>query len=384
MESVPLYLDHASTSWPKSPGVAEAVALALETASSPGRGVHQLAEAGEAIVERARSSIAKLIRFASPERVLLLPSATHALNLAIKGLGLDRGDHVVATCFDHNSALRPLDQLRRSRGVRITTVRSKRTDKEFVEAVRTSLRPQTRLLTFNHASNVSGEILPAADLIEIAHAAGVPVLLDASQTVGHIELRHRELPADLIAFGSHKALLGPPGVGCLIAATDDLDLSPDTVGGTGLDSQSLAPETVYPSSFEAGTPNVPAIAGLTAALDAQSQREKLSEELARLRVEAVEGLKALPKVTVHSRSDQAVPIVSFNVEGMSPRRASERLDQDHGIQTRPGLHCAPLAHEALGTAPIGTVRASFGFGNRPDAAARLVEAVAELTRSAST
>ena len=374
------YLDHASTSWPKAPGVAESMANALRSSGSPVRGTHTLSTKANEIIQRTRVQVADLVGASGPEHVLFTPGATYALNLAIKGLRLGVRDHVVATCFDHNAVLRPLDQIRRESGVGVTVVRSPTADGRLVDTVRASLRPQTRLLTINHASNSLGTLLPVAELIELAHAQKIIVLLDACQTIGHIPFTLRTLPADLIAFGGHKALLGPPGIGCLVVGKPGLGLAPDITGGTGHDSRERNPKATYPSSFEPGTLNTPAISGLSAALDfhQRSGQKALRSELDSIRARCLNALMRLPRVQIYSRLERSVPIIAFNIAGISPDRVSVYLEKDHNIQTRAGLHCAPLVYDVLQTSHLGSVRASFGYGNNDDDGSRLLEAVRQI------
>jgi len=260
-----LYLDHAATAWPKAPGVGAAMSDALTAYGSPGRGGHRLSTLGGQLVERVRQRVANLLGMAGSDRVVFTPGATYSLAFALQGL-LKRGDHVIATSFDHSSVLRSLEQLRRYHGVLVTVVRHNAADDTLVDAVAADIRPQTRLICVNHASNVTGAILPCSALIELAHRQGAHVLVDASQSIGHVTFDLAELPADMVAFGGHKALLGPAGVGCLAIANPDIRLTPTVTGGTGYDSGNLDPHLVTPSSYEVGTLNVPAIAGLEAAL----------------------------------------------------------------------------------------------------------------------
>ena len=376
-----IYLDHAATSWPKAPGVSAVMTKTLEDMGSPARGAHRLALEGGKVVEQVRTQVARLIGVGDSRQIIFTPGATYALNLAIRGLLLQKGDHVVATCFDHNAILRPLTQLQNDLGVGVTIVRNETVGMQLIDKVQDAIRPNTRLLTLNHASNVTGEILPCSDLIEIAHARNIVVLLDACQTVGYLPLRLETLPADMIAFGGHKALLGPPGVGCLVIGNPELRVVPQVTGGTGHNSSDLSPDVLYPSSLEPGTLNVPAIAGLGTALEFHQETYKNSPSMTwnLLRQDCIRKLKTIPKVRMHSQEENSVPIISFNIEGLLPEHVSSTLDVKYNIQTRAGLHCAPLAHEALGTGKYGSVRASFGSGNSSDDSKRLLEAIRELT-----
>jgi selenocysteine lyase/cysteine desulfurase len=377
------YLDHASTSSPKAPGVIERFVGVIErVGASPGRSVHRLGRAAAELVERSRVRVARFFGCPSPAGVIFTAGATSALNLATKGL-LRAGDHVVVTSYDHNSALRPLMRLR-GNGVRVTIVRRADAGADFVDAVIGEVRPATRLVVINHASNVLGCVLPYEPIVKAVHARGALVLLDTAQTAGLISIDLLRSPVDLLVFSGHKALLGPPGVGGLIVRDLRLPLEPLIDGGTGHVSEDLEPVPTLPNSFEAGTGNAPAISALEPALDFVEQAGvQLAEHAAALRRRCVARLAALPGVQVLDLPDRpSVPVVSFRVAGMSPQRVAATLDERFGIQVRAGLHCAPLVHEAFGTATAGgTVRASFGYGNTDRSGELLCDAMETICGS---
>jgi cysteine desulfurase family protein len=375
------YLDHATTSAPKAPGVAERMADVLRgVCASPGRSSHAPAREAADLVRESRERIASFFECRDANHVVFTAGATAALNLALKGL-LRPGDHVIATSFDHNSTLRPLARLRQS-GVRVTIVRRHRPDDEFVAAVTREIRPQTRLVVVNHASNVLGCVLPYEAISDAARACGAFVLLDTAQTAGLVPINLGRTPVDLLVFSGHKALLGPPGVGGLIVHNTQLELTPQVDGGTGYLSEELEPGIAFPISFEAGTPNTPAIAALEIGVDylagAGSHTYRIA---AAVRQRCVEQLRTLPHVELFDDpGGQYVPIVSFRIPGVSPHRVATILDSRFDIQVRAGLHCAPLMHQALGTEPTGgTVRASFGYGNTDRSADLLCEAVKTIS-----
>ena len=374
------YLDHATTSWPKAPGVVEAMAWTLtDTCASPGRSNHRLAREVSALVEKARERVTEVFRVKRLEDVIFTSGATMALNLAIKGL-LMPGDHVIATCFDHNSVLRPLMRMERE-GCKVTIVRRCDPDMMFVDAVIREFRPETRLVVVNHASNVCGTLLPCREIGSAARSRGITVLLDAAQTAGHVPIDLLSLPVDLVAFSGHKGLLGPPGIGCLLVNNPNLALVPLLEGGTGLQSESLVPQMVFPTSFEVGTQNAPAIAGLGAALEFVTSENfnNARENAGLLYKKCLERLYEMPHVRVHGHSQlPSIPIISFTIKGMLPEEVANILDSEHNIQVRDGLHCAPLAHEALGTFPYGTVRIAFGYGNTDETVDQLCYALVKL------
>jgi cysteine desulfurase / selenocysteine lyase len=376
------YLDHPATSFPRAPGVVEAMAAALSS-GNPGRSSHRHSEQAEALVRRVREQTAAHFEIQDSGRVIFTSGATMSLNVALQGT-LRPGDHVVTTCLEHTSVLRPLRALEQ-RGCRVSIVRRLRPDGEFIELLEREIRPETRLIAVTHASNVLGTVLPIEEITAVAHQHGVFVLLDAAQSVGHIPLSLSRVKVDLVAFGAHKGLMGPPGVGLLLVNNTDVGLVPLTMGGTGFYSDQLAPPLLFPLSFEVGTPNLPAIAGLGAALSysASPQCVEMHRGIEALHRMCVSELTAIEGVHVHSEKDlKSVPIISFMLRGLPPAQTAEILDREFGIQVRQGLHCAPLLHEALGTLPHGTLRVGFGPGNTLETAKRLCAAVRILAGGA--
>lgn len=376
------YMDHATTAAVRAPDVVHSLVQALsEGAISPGRSAHHFSSHANELLDQARADVAHFFGCSRPNRLIFTHGATESLNLAIKGF-LRPGDHVVASCFDHASVLRPLTRMV-DNGIQLTIVRAPRPDNELVEAIARELRPHTRLVTVNHASNVFGWLLPVQQIAAVAHAAGAIVLLDAAQSAGHVPINVSELPVDLLAIGSHKGLLGPPGVGALLVNNDEIELVPVIDGGTGYVSELLRPPNVFPVSYEAGTPNVPAIAGMAAAvrfLEGPDFTASYGKAVAAWE-RAVRTLGTVGSVDVYGGIDlPSIPVVSFTVGGVTPHRCAQILDQEFGIQVRAGLHCAPLAHDTVGTSPHGTVRASFGYGNDVASADYLYAAVDELSQ----
>jgi cysteine desulfurase family protein len=376
------YLDHATTSAPKAPGVADEIADALRgICASPGRSSHGAARKAAHVVAEARQQVASFFGCEDPDRVIFTSGATAAMNLALKGI-LRAGDHVVATSFDHNSTLRPLARLRGT-GVRVTVVRRSQPDEEFVAAVAREIRPQTRMVVVNHASNVLGCVLPLEAIGANARRHGVLVLLDTAQTAGLLPVDLSRAPVDLLVFSGHKSLLGPPGIGGLIAPNRDIALTPLLDGGTGYLSEELEPPLTFPSSYEAGTPNTPAIAALATAIAFHKTVGRGWGTTAdAIRERCVGLLNQLPGVIVYNTSTGPhVPVVSFRVVGIGPQRVASVLDSRFGINVRAGLHCAPLTHQAIGTSLLGgTVRASFGFGSTTRSADLLCSAIEAIVR----
>jgi cysteine desulfurase/selenocysteine lyase len=347
---------------------------------NPGRSGHGSAVSAEELTSRVRRQVASEFGVPDSGAVIFTAGATMSLNLAIKGI-LRRGDHAITTSFEHNSVLRPLKAAERSCGCTLSIVKC--ADPALLpDLISRELRPSTRLVAVTHASNVTGALLPVSDIAKIAHTGDVVLLVDSAQVVGHLRFHLADLGADLVAFGAHKGLRGPPGVGVLIVAnTRSVDLEPLVNGGTGLHSDELLPPHKFPSAYEAGTPNLPAIAGLEAAItflnSSLSHEEKRTAQL--LKQDAVSKLSGIKDVTLLAPdSSSPVPVFSLTIRDWKSARIAEALDHRYQLQVRGGLHCAPLMHESLGTQFCGAVRVSFGPGNTYEAVNRLLSSISEL------
>jgi cysteine desulfurase family protein len=382
--TTPVYLDHAATSFPKAPGVARAVATFLETsAGNPGRGGHRLTVAASRAVEEARDKVASLLG-AEPERTLLGPGCTYWLNTLLLGL-LRPGDRVVCSALEHNAVMRPLRWLERERGVVVHVLQG--ADPHGVptagEAALAVMAAPTRLVVMTHASNVSGAVLPVA---EVARAvAPVPVVVDAAQTAGSVPFLFRELGVAALVCSGHKGLLGPPGVGVLLL-DPGFSVPPLVRGGTGSRSESEWMPDLLPDLLEAGTPNTPGIVGLGASCAWLQERGVAEVHAAEMHlvVRAVERLGQIPGLEILGFRPGAprTGTVSFRVRGLDLGEMTREMDAAHGIQLRHGLHCAPAAHRQLGTFPGGTLRASLGpFNTRADVD-RLADAVELVSKRA--
>jgi cysteine desulfurase family protein len=358
---VTIYLDNAATANPKAPGVAAAMARSLEDCNAnPGHGAHRLAMAAAIAVLEARAALAELLGVGDPRRVVFTAGATAALNQAILG-SLPQGGHVICTTWEHNAVLRPLWAWRRQRGGRVTVLRPRPGRPLGVGDVLAALQPDTRLVVFTAASNVTGELTPVAEVGAELHRRGVRFLVDGAQAGGHLPLALDALPVDLWAFPGHKGLLGPQGIGLLVLAPG-VEMEPVLLGGTGGRSEEEAAPAELPERFEAGTLNTPGILGLGAAAAFLAQEgiaALRARELAR-HAQLVEALRGIPGLELFTAPDpeQGVGVVSLRVAGWSSGAAAATLDRRFGICVRGGLHCAPLAHAALGTAPDGAVRLS--------------------------
>jgi len=381
-----IYLDNAATSWPKPPQVLAAMARFLtEVGANPGRSGHRLSVEAGRIVYAAREAVAELFHAPDPLRVVFGMNATEGLNLALRGL-LRPGDHVVTSSMEHNSVMRPLRALERE-GVSVTVVPCSPEGFLDPQAVLSALRPETRLVVLNHASNVTGTLLPVAEVGRALHRMGGPLLVvDAAQSGGAVPINMQADGIDLLAFTGHKSLYGPMGTGGLIIG-DRVPLEefrPLIRGGTGSRSEREEQPDFLPDMCESGTPNAVGLAGLEAGVRWVLERgvEAIRAHEVELTRRLSDGLREIPGVTVYGSQDARLrtAVVSFNIAGMEPSEVGMRLDEEYGIMCRVGLHCAPAAHRTIGTFPAGTVRFALGaFTTREEVDAAL-RAVARLAR----
>lgn len=381
-----VYLDYAATSAVRPDVVVDAVAAFLrDLGATPGRAGHRRSVGAGRIAFRCRRALADLFHApGDPGRVAFQLNATHALGVALHGL-LRPGDRVVRTAYDHNSVRRPIALLR-SRGVRETVLPGRMDGGVDLDEVERALAGDdpARVLVLPHASNVLGTVLPVAAMAERAHAVGATVVVDASQTAGHLPVDVQEMGVDVLAFAGHKGLLGPQGTGGLWVR-EGLDLPPLLAGGTGSDSWAETMPMAMPDRLEAGTQNAPGIAGLLAGVEWVRERRVavLHARAAGLKARLWNGLSAIPGVRVHSpAAPGGVAIVLITVDGVDPAEMALRLDREHGVLVRAGLHCAPETHALLGTAEHGAVRFSPGWATEEDDVDRAVAAVAALCATA--
>ncbi len=381
-----IYLDHAATSFPKAPGVAEAVVDCMERiGGNPGRSGHRLSVEAARVMHHCRTRLARLFDAPFSEGVIFTKNATEAINLAL-GV-LEEGDGVLVTPFQHNAVMRPLNALVRRMGIEVAGVKVEGDTSpggwlRRFESLCREVKP--RLVVVNHGSNVMGEVAPLAELCGIAKKVGAMVLVDAAQTAGVLPISVRDLGIDFLAFTGHKGLRGPKGTGGLVIACGALP-PPLVCGGTGSRSEEEEQPEMLPDRYESGTPNAEGIAGLDAALRwlEETGLEKIHQHEMGLLEQFAAKSKGLKGVSFWGpRGSMGVAVCSILLEGMDPAWLSTVLDREHGIMTRPGLHCAPAAHRALGTFPSGTVRVSFGFTNTADDVEVLVDALKRIVREA--
>ncbi len=387
-----IYLDNAATSWPKPNAVYEAVDHYQRTLGAPaGRGVYREAVEVERLVAETRRRAAELLGVADSSRIVFTGNGTDSLNIAIHGL-LRKGDHVITTVTEHNSVLRPLRTLERENRISVSRIRCD--GQGFIDPAdfAAALKPQTRLFVLGHVSNVSGAIQPIEEVGRIAREHGAFYLIDAAQSLGHLPLSVRNCQADFVAAPGHKGLLGPLGCGVLyLGERTDGHLTTIRQGGTGTASETDQQPDSLPDRFESGNLNVPAIIGLGAGLKFLSQkaaREASSKETPTqgniLTRQICEGLRSIPGVRMYgpNSAGNRLGVVSISVAGYDSREVAALLDSVHYVQTRPGIHCAPLMHQAFNTLQTGgLVRLSVGHFSSADDVNTAVDAVAELAAS---
>ncbi|HWR60537.1 MAG TPA: aminotransferase class V-fold PLP-dependent enzyme [Clostridia bacterium] len=377
-----LYFDNAATTFPKPEAVYEAVNECMRNyCANPGRGGHKLAlQSGRMILE-ARELLTELFQAESIENIILTHNATDSINLALKGL-LKKGSHVITTSMEHNSVLRPLKALEKN-GIETTIVECSKLGEIDIAAIEKEIRKETVLISATHASNVTGTVLPVADIGALAKAYGLEFLVDASQTAGLYELDVKKMGISLLAFTGHKSLLGLQGTGGLYIR-NGLSLEPMREGGTGSMSESLYQPDILPDRFESGTHNTPGIAGLCAGIkfimaEGMNNIRKHETELAGYFIKGLEYIKGVKIYGVRDIKRQA-PVVSINIGDIGSSDISYMLDQTFDIATRPGLHCAPLAHRTVGTLEQGAVRFSFGYFNTRDQVNTAIAAIEQISR----
>ena len=359
-----VYLDNAATSFPTAPGVGEAMCRYVERLGrNVGRGSYAPAMEAAGGVLAVREKLAALVGAPDPRNIIFTPGATWGLNLLLRGL-LRPGDRVITSPMEHNAVLRPLEQLRAA-GVTVELLPCTDRGELVLDGLAERL-PGARAVALTHASNVSGTLFPIAQVGALCRQAGVFFLVDGAQTLGVLPVDVAAMGIDGLAFPGHKGLLGPQGIGGLaLSPALAQALEPVVSGGTGSMSESLAMPPFLPDKFEAGTLNLPGIFGLGAALDylaaegeaLRARERKLARHLwYRLMELDGEGLRVLGS----GEPDRRVGVVSVDFPGRDNGEMAFRLEQEYGVLTRCGLHCAPLAHRTLGTFPQGAVRFSVG------------------------
>lgn len=378
-----IYFDNGSTSFPKAPGVGEAIAELLnQGAFNINRGGYEGAyEVAERVLE-TREMLAKLFHAGSSRQVVFTPGITWSLNIFLQGF-LREGDHVIVSGLEHNAVMRPLENLRRNRGITYDVAGTSDEGEVSAEDVEVKIKENTRLVLLLHASNVCGTLLPIEEIGEVCRRRKIFFAVDTAQSAGAIPVDMQKAGIDFLAFTGHKGLKGPQGIGgFLISHELDQEVYPVILGGTGSRSDSFLQPDTLPDKYESGTLNLPGIIGLNASLSylrkvGIDKVRKKKELLTGQFLDGVSGLEGVRIVGKQSMENRTA-VVSLDFAGIDNAMAAFWMEQEYGIMTRVGLHCAPLAHQSLSTFPQGTVRFSFSEQNTEEEIETGIKAVKEV------
>lgn len=376
-----IYLDNAATTMHKPQTVIDAVTQAMCSLGNAGRGATSGALDAARTIHACRAKLARLLGCPRADHVCFTPNSTAALNTVINGV-VRPGDRVVTTVLEHNSVLRPLNRLAAEQGVTVEHAGCDANGVLDYDELEQLVTPGTRAVVVTHASNVTGNAVDVSRVAAIAHAAGALVIVDASQSAGAAHIDMQAMGLDVVCFTGHKGLMGPQGTGGL-AVAEGIDVAPWAMGGTGVHSFDPLQPLEWPTRLEAGTLNGHGIAGLSAGLDfieAQGGVEAIAAHERALADRFLAGVRENPGIALYGAFDQPVrsAIVSLNVGDIDSAEISDALMQGWGIATRPGAHCAPLMHRALGTERQGVVRFSFGYFNTDEEVDTAIDALRDL------
>lgn len=376
-----IYLDNAATTLHKPQQVIDAVVHAMQSMGNCARGTHEEALDAARTVYDARVRLASLFGCPRVDHVAFTANSTEALNIAINGL-IGPGDHIISTDLEHNSVLRPLYRLEAEHGAELSFVPADKLGNVDYADFERLMKPNTRAVVCTNASNLTGTVLDIERIAKTAHSHGALVIVDASQTAGCWPIDMKKMGIDVLCFTGHKGLMGPQGTGG-ICVKEGIEIRPFKVGGSGVQSYSRTHPAEYPTRLEAGTLNGHGIAGLGAAAKFISETgvENIHAKERSLMLRFYEGVKDIEGVTVYGDfTKDKTAIVALNIRDYESGEVSYELSQGYGIATRPGAHCAPRMHKALGTAEVGAARFSFSFYNTEEEIDEAVRAVAELAK----
>ena len=374
-----VYADNSATSFPKAPGVSDAVKYFMDNVGcNVNRGGYDASYGAAMDILATRKLFCKLVNAPDPRNVIFTPGITYSINMILKGY-LRAGDHVITTSMEHNGVMRPLHELA---GVGVTYDIAQCDGNGNLDAMAVSklINPRTKAVVMTHASNVCGTVLPIYDIAEICTARGIKLIVDTAQTLGSLDIDTTWV--DALAFTCHKGLLAPQGLGGFVIKSDMAAcIAPIITGGTGSKSHEITQPAILPDKFEPGTMNIPAIMGLRVALEYILQlgvgaiRTK-EMELADMFTSAVSAIDAVRVIGLGGTGEK-ISVVSLDFVGRDNAEIAATLDMNHGIMVRCGLHCSPMAHKTLGTYPQGTVRFSFGHFNTTSDIDYIVNAIKE-------
>lgn len=376
-----IYMDNAATTMRKPQCVIDAVVSAMGSMGNAGRGTNDASLSASRIIYDTRERLCRLFGGTNPKQVVFTNNSTESLNIAIKGL-LEPGDHVITTMLEHNSVLRPLYEMEK-KGVSLTIVKSDAKGRIRLSDIEEAICSDTKMIICTNGSNLTGNYVDVEAVGKLARQKGVLFVVDASQTAGVFPIDVEKMNIDVLCFTGHKGLLGPQGTGGLYVR-EGVAVRPLKSGGTGVQTYNKSQPAQMPTALEAGTLNGHGIAGLHAALGYLEETgidviRKREQELMK---QFYEGVKEIPEVTVYGdfETEDRCAIVTLNIGDYDSGEVSDALLMDYGISTRPGGHCAPLMHEALGTVEQGAVRFSFSHYNTEEEVETAIRAVKELAQ----
>lgn len=378
------YFDNAATTFPKPESVYQAADQYLRTCANPGRGTYKTSIQSANTIFETRLAVAQLLGVALPERLVFTPGCTYSINMALKGFPFRKGDVVLISALEHNAVMRPLRQLERKLGINVVKIPyAKRGIVDLHALIKAMLDQKPSLVILSEGSNVTGEMIDLRSVAAICGAHKVPLMVDAAQTVGRIPTNLSELGVSIWCASGHKGLMGPPGVGLLYVAPS-IEIDSLIAGGTGSKSDEYDVPTFYPDHLEAGTLAGPAIAGLGAGIAwiAETGMENIRARETVLTQRFLGWALSGGGIHVYgNRQDGGgTSVVSFEVDGVSSDQVAQILDDEFGMCVRIGLHCAPAAHEAIGTLEKGLVRASFGYYNTEEEVDQLCHALYSIAQ----
>lgn len=376
-----IYMDNAATTMHKPKEVMDAVVQAMNSMGNAGRGAHSASLDASRTIYGTRDILAKFFGAESAKQIVFTNNSTESLNIAIKGL-LQLGDHVIATEMEHNSVLRPLYEME-EKGVELTILPADRTGMVCYEDFEKAIRPNTKAIVCTHASNLTGNMLDIERIGEVAKEHDLKFIVDASQTAGVYPIDVQEMKIDILCFTGHKGLLGPQGTGGMYVRTG-IELRPLKCGGSGVDTYNKHHPKEMPTALEAGTLNGHGIAGLGAGVSYIQKKgmETIRNKELDYMWKFYYGVKDIPNVKVYGdfETKKRCPIVTLNIGDYDSSEVSDELLMTYNISTRPGAHCAPLMHKALGTVEQGAVRFSFSHYNTEEEIMIAIQAIEELAQ----
>ncbi len=380
-----IYFDNASTSFPKADGVGEEMEEFIEKNSvNISRGGYEKAYELQGKVTETRDKIKNLFNAGDSYIMCFTSGATFSLNIFLQGY-LNMGDHVIISSLEHNAVVRTLKALEK-RGVEHSAAKCDSEGILDIESVKSLIRENTKAILMSHVSNVAGTIIPVDELGEICRENGLVFALDAAQSAGSVPINMERSGIDFLAFSGHKGLLGPQGVGGFVAKEDlARNMDPLIYGGTGSFSDEETQPSIYPDKFESGTLPLPAIMGLSKALDfiEKTGVDNIRKKEQKLTQRFLEGISKIDGVRIRGVSsaddtEKRAGVVSVDFSSVDNAIAAFALEHDYGIMTRVGLHCSPEAHMALGTFPKGTLRFAFGYFNTEEEIDTAIKGIREV------